>query len=118
MTQREVLESVLAELKHIKTNMPNGEMKVILKEMKEIKEDFSEMKYLLLNPEDGVVVKTNKNTDFRTGMQEGQRDFNDQMAEVQELKRWKQGVNKALWIIFGSIVVIVIRILMMHSEKL
>ena len=35
MTQREVLESVLAELKHIKTNMPNGEMKVILKEMKE-----------------------------------------------------------------------------------
>jgi hypothetical protein len=51
-------------------------------------------------------------------MQEGQREFNDQMAEVQELKRWKNGVNKALWIIFGSIVVIVIRILMMHSDKL
>ena len=83
--------------------------------MEDVKEDISDLKYTLLNPDNGVIVNTNKNTEFREEMQSNEKDFQKQMAEVEELKRWKEGVTKALWIIFGSLVAIVARILMMHN---
>ena len=115
MTQKEVLDSLLSEIKHIKTHMPNGELKQMQKDMESLKEDVSDLKYTLLNPDNGVIVNTNKNTEFRQDMQAGQKEFNNQMLELEDLKRWKNGVNKALWIIFGSIAAIVIRVLMMHK---
>ena len=115
MTQKEVLEAVLSELKHIKTHMPNGELKQMQKDMEDMKEDVSDLKYTLLNPDNGVIVNTNKNTDFRLQMQNNEKEFQKQMTELEDLKRWKEGVTKALWIIFGSLVAIVARILMMHN---
>lgn len=115
MTQKEVLDSLLSEIKHIKSHMPNGELKQMQRDMESLKEDVSDLKYTLLNPDNGVIVNTNKNTEFRQEMQSGQKEFNTQMLELEDLKRWKAGVNKALWIIFGSIAALVIRILMMHK---
>ena len=116
MTQKDILESVLNEIKHIKTHMPNGELKQMQSDMKELKEDVSEMKYTLLNPDNGVIVNTNKNTEFRQTLQANQREFDKQMSKVDEIESWKQGVNRALWIIFGIIAAIIIRMFMMHSE--
>lgn len=118
MTQKDLLESVLSELKHIKTHMPNGELKQIQKDFTEIKDDISELKYMLLNPEDGVIVNTNKNTEYRRELQSNSKEYEASMRELDELKRWKQGVNRALWIIFGILASVIIRILMMHSEQL
>lgn len=116
MTQKEVLSTVLSELKHIKTHMPNGELKQMQKDIESLREDLSDMKYTLLNPDNGVIVNTNKNTEFRQDMQAGQKEFNTQMSELDNLKRWQSGVNKALWIVFGSIAAIVIRMLMMAKD--
>ena len=116
MTQKDLLESVLKEIKHIKGHMPNGELKQIQSDMSELKEDVSEMKYTLLNPDNGVIVNTNKNTEFRQTLQANQREFDKQMSKVDEIESWKQGVNRALWIIFGIIAAIIIRIFMMHAE--
>lgn len=116
MTQKEVLDSLLSEIKHIKSHMPNGELKQMQKDMESLKDDVSDLKFTLLNPDNGVIVNTNKNTEFRQEMQSGQKEFNAQMLELEDLKRWKAGVNKALWIVFGSIAAIVIRILMMHKD--
>lgn len=115
MTQKEVLESVLAEIKHIKTHMPNGELKAMQRDLENMKEDISDLKFTLLNPDNGVIVNTNKNTDFRVQMQNNEKEFQKQMTELEDLKRWKEGVTKALWIIFGSLVAIVARILMMNT---
>ena len=98
MTQKELLESVLKELSSIKRGMPNGELKSMVEDMKEMKEDVSELKYMLLNPEDGVVVKTNQNTAFRRKMEEGDKEFQQKLIEIEDFKRWKSGVNKALWL--------------------
>ena len=51
-------------------------------------------------------------------MQRNEKDFQVQMQEVESLKRWRDGVNKALWIIFGLIAALVINIIMMHSDKI
>ena len=117
MSQKELLEGLLKEIKHIKSHMPNGELKQMQEDMHEMKEDISDVKYTLLNPENGVIVNSNKNTDYRLELQENEKEFRNQMAEIQVIKKWKDGVNKALWIIFGSLVAIIIRILMMHSDK-
>ena len=111
MTQKQLLESVLSELVHIKKHMPNGELKAMLEDVKDLKEDMSELKYTLLNPEDGVIVKTNQNTAFRRKMETGDKAFADKLAEFQDLTRWKNGVNKALWIIFTVLAGVVIKLL-------
>jgi len=111
MTQKQLLESVLKELTNIKADMPNGELKAMVKDVKELKEDMSDLKYTLLNPEDGVIVKTNQNTDFRKKMEAGDKDFATKMAEVEDLKKWKDSVQKALWIIFTVLAGVVIKLL-------
>ena len=92
--------------------MPNGELKALVDDVKDLKEDISDLKYTLLNPEDGVIVKTNINTAFRKRMEDNDKDFQLQMREVEDLKRWKGGVNKALWIIFGLLIALVGKILL------
>lgn len=118
MTQKEVLDAVLAEIRHIKTHMPNGELKQMQKDMENLKEDMSDLKYTLLNPDNGVIVNTNKNTEFRQSLQSNQKEFDNQMAKISEIETWKNGVTKALWVIFGILASIIIRMLMMHSDKL
>ena len=112
MTQKELLESVLKELSSIKRGMPNGELKSMVEDMKEMKEDVSELKYMLLNPEDGVVVKTNQNTAFRKKMEMGDKEFQQKLIEIEDFKRWKSGVNKALWIIFSILLALVGKVLL------
>ena len=118
MTQKELLESLLDEIKHIKTHMPNGELKQMQKDMQHLKEDLSDMKYTLLNPDNGVIVNTNKNTEYRIFQESRRKEYDNYIAELSELRNWKAGVNRALWIIFGIMAGIIIRMLMMHSDQI
>jgi hypothetical protein len=117
-TQKDILEKVLRELTHIKKHMPNGELKALVEDVKEMKDNMSDLKYTLLNPDDGVIVRTNKNSEFRKEMQANEKDFQLHMQELESLKNWKDGVNKALWIIFGLLATVIIRMIMMHSDKI
>ena len=117
MKQQDVLEKLLGEIRHIKTHMPNGELKQMQKDIHALKNDLSEMKNTLLNPTDGVIVNTNKNTDFREKMQANERELLTQMQEIVELRNWKTGVTRALWIIFGILASVIIRMLMMAQEQ-
>lgn len=116
MTQKQLLESVLSELSHIKSHMPNGELKQMANDFQKMKDDVSDLKRTLLNPDDGVIVNTNKNTESRIYHESRAELYAKNMSKLNELQSWKAGVNRALWIIFGIISGIVIRMLMMHSE--
>ena len=111
MTQKQLLEAVLAELGNIKKDMPNGELKSLVEDVKELKEDMSDLKYTLLNPEDGVIVKTNQNTLYRKQLESNQKEFDSKMLELESMKRWKEGVNKALWILFSGLAAVIIKLL-------
>ena len=112
MTTREssILETVLSELKSIRTGMPNGELKQILESQREMKEDISELKYTLLNPEDGVIVKVNRNTDFRKSSEKKSDEYHQLIKDLEDLKGWKQTVIKVLWILFGAVVTILTKV--------
>lgn len=96
--------------------MPNGELKQMLKEMQSMKDDITELKFTLLNPDNGVIVNTNKNTEYRMELQNNEVDFRNKLAEIEDLKKWKESVTRALWIIFGILATVIIRMLMMHAE--
>ncbi len=117
MTQKQLLENLLSEIKHIKTHMPNGELKQMANDFEKMKNDISDLKFTLLNPDNGVIVNTNKNTEYREELQGNEVDFRNKLSEIDDLKRWKDGVTKALWIIFGILATVIIRMLMMHSEQ-
>lgn len=110
MATKQYIETVLQEISTYQMTFQ--------RDLEGIKTDISDLKYTLLNPEDGVIVSTNKNTEFRTEAQSNEKNYQKQLSELQELKRWKDGVNKALWIIFGTLVAIVARILMMGDTSI
>lgn len=117
MTQKQILESVLTEIKHVKTHMPNGELKQMANDFQKMKEDVSDLKRTLLNPDDGVIVNTNKNTESRIYHESRAELYAENLSKLNELQSWKAGVNRALWIIFGILASVIIRMLMMHSEQ-
>ena len=110
-TQAQILESILHEISEMKTKLPNGELKRMeqsIQEMKEnyidIKEDVSEIKYTLLNPENGVIVRVNRNTEFRLEKERKEEQYENKIKELEKMLDWKEGVNRALWILFTSVI--------------
>lgn len=104
------LEKVLAELSHIKKHMPNGELKRIEKMVIDMKQDMSEMKKILLDPNDGVIVNTNKNTEWREERQKKIELYDQKVNELDKVIEWKDGVTKALWFGFTAIISIVAKL--------
>ena len=72
-----------------------------------LKNDVSDIKYTLLNPEDGIIVRVNKNTEYRIDQEDNEDYYNKMVTEFEKMKDWKDGVTKALWIVFTSLVGIV-----------
>ena len=110
-TQKDILQQILLELDSMKTKLPNGELKRMEESIHEMKEDYSELKgdmsdikFTLLNPENGVIVRVNKNTEYRLEREERQDYYDTLVSEFEKLNDWKEGVTKALWILFTSLV--------------
>lgn len=112
MTPQEssILDTVLKELLAIKRGMPNGELKQMSETISEMKEDISELKYTLLNPEDGVIVKVNKNTEFRKEREGKIHLMENHVKDIEEIKSWKSTVTRVLWLLFAAIATVVVRI--------
>ena len=91
ITNREICE----RLECIEAKLPNGELK-------EIHENVKEIKQILLDPEDGIIVRVNKNTYWR-------REIDSD--EFKAMVRWKQAMTHAMWISYSALVGILIKII-------
>ena len=45
-------------------------------------------------------------------------EFRNKLGEIEDIKRWKENVSRALWIIFGILATLIVRMLMMHSDQI
>ena len=118
ITQAFLMKEILGEIKDLKSNMPNGEIKILQtsmddlrREQKSIKDDMSDIKRKLLDPDDGVIVKVNENTKFRMQEQDRYDDYMQFNIDIQEMKTWKKGVNQALWILFGALIAVAAKVI-------
>lgn len=110
-----LMTDILSALDHIREHMPNGELKDIQKRIQyieesqgELKEDFRSIKKQLLDPEDGLVVRVNKNTEFRKSKEGEEESYYELVQEHKEIMSWKDGVSRALWILFTAIAGIIV----------
>ena len=70
-TQTEILNEVLIELQEIKRGLPNGEIVLIQKSLEDLEEgqkslrsEIRTVQKRLFNPDSGIIVEVNKNTEF------------------------------------------------------
>ena len=91
ITNKEICE----RLECIEQRLPNGELKEMHTMIKEIKA-------ILLDPEDGLIVRVNKNTYWR-------REIDSD--EFKAMVRWKQAMTHAMWISYSALVGILIKII-------
>lgn len=96
----------LAELKAtlIPSEILLNEIENMKKSQEDTKQDLREIKKMLLDPNDGIIVKVNKNTEFREEQKKDDKEYELLLREHNELIRWKSGVVKFLWIVVSSIV--------------
>ena len=109
------IEEIFLALEIIKKKLPNGELEIIKQsiqglgeDQKIIKEDLEYFKKRLFNPDDGVIVRINKNTDLISRYEEIIEDIPDLNYKLDNIEKWKDGVNKALWVVYTSIIGIVL----------
>ena len=116
ITNKEILE----EIEFLKTKLPNGEFALLKKSVEDLsggqnalKSSIRELKQQLLDPDNGVVVRVNRNSDFRKESEQRgplcQQSFENMEDSVDSILRWKENVTKALWILFTGIIGVIIK---------
>ena len=88
-------KDILKKLDCVETKLMSGELEEIHETVKEIKE-------VLLDPEDGIIVRVNKNTYWRKQIS---------IQEIEELKSFKNNVTKALWGIYTVVLGIIAKLI-------
>ena len=117
ITNKEILE----EIEFLKKRIPNGEFALLKKSVEDLsggqnalKASIRELKQQLLDPEDGVVVRVNRNSEFRRGSEERgplcEQSFENMEDSVNSILDWKNNVSKALWILFTAVVGLAIKL--------
>ena len=106
-SNEELLKELMLVFSSLKQKMedPNyialdNSIKTMMENQRDMKEDVKDLKRKLLNPIDGVIVNTNKNTEFRLDYIKLQNERDELEEDVNHLKRWKQMYIKIFWTLF------------------
>ena len=118
ITNKEILEEVEKLKKMIPT--ANGDFILLKKTVGDLevgqsglKDVIKELKERLLNPDNGVITRVNRNSDFRKESEQRgllcQKSFENMEDSVNTILGWKDNVSKALWILFTCIAGLIIK---------
>ena len=113
ITNKEILE----EIEKLKKKIPtaNGDFILLKKSVfdlengqSSLKSDIKELKERLLNPDDGVIARVNRNSDFRKSSEQSgplcKKSFEDMGDSVSELTIWRDNITKVMWLLVTGIV--------------
>ena len=88
-------KEIIKKLECVESKLMGGELEEIHQTVKEIKE-------ILLDPEDGIIVRVNKNTYWRKELD---------ADEFKALLRWKQSVTHAMWLVYSAVLGILVKLI-------
>ena len=121
ITNKEILD----EIEKLKKKIPtaNGDFILLKKSVTDLsegqgalKDTIRDLKKQLLDPDNGVVVRVNRNSDFRKESEQRgplcQKSFENMEDSVNSILGWKNNVSKALWILFTGIAGLIIKTMM------
>ena len=114
VTNKEILE----QIEELRGKLPNGQLTLLKKSVedlqldhKELRDSIRELKRQLLDPDKGVVVRVNKNSEFRREREDSSEKLSTLFEQVSNLIQWKDSISKILWILFTAIIGLVIKVL-------
>ena len=113
ITNKEILD----EIEKLKKKIPtaNGDFILMKKSVEDLtagqsslKEVIKELKERLLNPDDGIVARVNRNSEFRKSSEQSgplcKKSFEEMQDGVQELTIWRANVTKVMWLLVTGII--------------
>lgn len=105
----QILKELVTAFSSLKQKMedPNyialsNEMKNLTDNQRDMKRDLKDLKKAMLNPFDGVIVNTNKNTEFRKEYEALQEERDKLQEDVTHLLKWKSTYLKVFWALFTA----------------
>jgi len=113
------IKQIFQKLDKISENIPNGEINLIkdkfellAQNQNELKDDIRRIKKILLDPEEGLIVKLNKAIE----LSEKQENFKSntlitKIQTISELESFKDNVIKILWILFATMAGIILNLI-------
>ena len=122
-TQKELLYKVLEQTES-NTRKIDQDAKSIGSLLNDVKQNqykintkLNDINKRILDPETGLIVSTNKNTDWRKRLSNEfkryQKERESQARMLDEFARWKNVVDKVIWIIFTAVSAIVVKMIVL-----
>jgi len=115
ITNKEILE----QIEILKGKMPNGELTLLKKSVedlqvdnKELRDTIRELRRQLLDPDKGVVIRVNRNSEFRREREDSQEKLSTLYEQVHQMISWKDSITKILWVVGTALVGLVIKVLL------
>lgn len=111
---------IFQKLDQISRGIPNAEIKIIgdkyatlEKSQQELKNDIRHIKKILLDPEDGLIVKLNRALALTEKQESYKNDIlTKSVQKISELESWKDMVSKVIWIIFTTMLGIILNMVL------
>jgi len=111
----EKLKGQLLQIGNFSKAVVKSELNSKLEIFQNLEKQISEIEEILSDPNDGMIVKVNKNTEYRVHDKNNNKQkeiITQEFAKTcEEMKNWKNGVTKALWIIFAIIGGIIVKLI-------
>ena len=118
ITNKEILEAV----EILKRKMPNGNIALLQQAIEDLKQNqdglkdsISDLKKQLLDPDNGVVVRVNRNSEFRKDSEARgplcEQSFEEMQDRVEGLTSWKTNVTKFVWIMLTTMVGLIAKVI-------
>jgi len=108
-SSEEILKELVKAFSSLKQKMedPNyialsNDLRNLTQNQSDMKRDLKDLKKAMLNPFDGVIVNTNKNTEFRLDYEKLQEERDKLTEDVNHLLKWKSMYIKVFWALFTA----------------
>ena len=108
-SSEEILKELVTAFSSLKQKMedPNyialsNDLRNLTQNQSDMKRDLKDLKKAMLNPFDGVIVNTNKNTEFRLEYEKLQEERDKLSEDVSHLLKWKSMYIKVFWALFTA----------------
>ena len=108
-SSEEILKELVTAFSSLKQKMedPNyialsNDLRNLTQNQSDMKRDLKDLKKAMLNPFDGVIVNTNKNTEFRLDYEKLQEERDRLSEDVNHLLKWKSMYIKVFWALFTA----------------
>jgi len=89
---------------HSEIALMNKDIEMLREDIKELNEKIDKLMVKLLDPDSGLVVRVNKNTERLDKRDEELPSWMKDLDDFHQMKRWKGNVTKALWGLYAAVV--------------